>query len=74
MRKSKFTDSQVMDALKRVDAGLAERLKGTASIGIQQNLNYAMGNYQASSVLMGQNFSAQMPSNTNSMVTASAGL
>lgn len=23
MRKSKFTDSQVMDALKRVDAGLA---------------------------------------------------
>lgn len=55
-------------------AWLAERLKGTASIGIQQNLYYAMGNYQASSALMGQNFSAQMPSNTNSMATASAGL
>lgn len=57
-----------------VSSWLAEKLKGTASAGIQQNLNYSMGNYQASSTLLGQSFIAQMPSNTNSMATASAGL
>lgn len=57
-----------------VSSWLAEKLKGTASAGIQQNLNYSMGNYQAASALLGQSFVAQMPSNTNSMATASAGL
>ena len=54
---------------------LAENLTGTASVGIQQNMNYKMGNYQGTSSINGlSNFSLQMPSNTNSMATANAGL
>ena len=54
---------------------LAEKLKGTASIGLQQNLNYSMGNYQGTSIIPGfTNFSVQMPGNINTMTTASAGL
>lgn len=54
---------------------LAEKLTGTASIGIQQNLNYKMGNYQGNSTIAGlEAFSISMPANTNSMATASAGL
>lgn len=54
---------------------LAEKLMGTASVGIQQNLNYKMGNYQGTSAISGlETFSVQMPSNTNSMATATAGL
>lgn len=54
---------------------LAEKLTGTASVGIQQNLNYKMGNYQGTSSISGlSNFSVQMPSNTNSMATATAGM
>lgn len=54
---------------------LAEKLTGTASVGLQQNMNYKMGNYQGTSAISGlSNFSVQMPSNTNSMATATAGL
>ena len=56
-------------------AHLAEKLKGTASVGIQQNLNYSMGNYAGTSQIAGlETFSAQMPGSRNSMATASAGL
>ena len=58
-----------------VQSHLAEKLKGTASVGVQQNLNYSMGNYAGSSTIPGMTtFSAQMPGNTNTMATASAGL
>lgn len=54
---------------------LAEKLTGNASVGIQQNLNYKMGNYQGTSSIMGlESFSVNMPSNVNSMATATAGL
>lgn len=54
---------------------LAQKLTGTASVGIQQNLNYKMGNYQGNSTIAGlEAFSISMPANTNSMATASAGL
>lgn len=54
---------------------LAEKLTGTASIGLQQNLNYKMGNYQGTSSISGlETFSVKMPSNTNTMATATAGL
>ena len=55
--------------------GLAESLTATASIGIQQNLKYSMSNYQVKSAIVGlESFSVAMPSNVNSMATASAGL
>ena len=58
-----------------VRSHLAEKLKGTLSAGVQQNLNYSMGNYAGTSNIPGMSsFSAQMPSNTNTMATASAGL
>jgi len=58
-----------------VSAWLAEKLKGTASVGIQQNLNYSMGNYQGTSAIPGlTSFSVAMPGNVNSMATASAGI
>jgi hypothetical protein len=58
-----------------VRSHLAEKLTGTASVGIQQNLNYSMGNYAGTSSIMGlETFSVQMPSNVNSMATATAGL
>lgn len=54
---------------------LAEKLTGTASVGIQQNLNYKMGNYQGTSSINGlESFSVNMPSNINSMATATAGM
>lgn len=54
---------------------LAEKLTGTASIGIQQSLKYSIANYQGISSISGlENFSVQMPGATNSMATASAGL
>lgn len=54
---------------------LAEKLTGTASVGIQQNLNYSMNNYQGTSNIPGmENFNFQMPGNVNSMATASAGI
>ena len=54
---------------------LAEKLTGTASVGIQQNLNYKMGNYQGTSAISGlESFSVNMPSNINSMATATAGM
>lgn len=54
---------------------LAEKLTGTASIGIQQNLNYQMGNYQGTSAINGlESFSINMPSNVNAMATANAGV
>lgn len=54
---------------------LAEKLTGTASVGIQQNLNYKMGNYQGTSTISGlESFSVNMPSNINSMATATAGM
>ena len=54
---------------------LAEKLTGTASVGLQQNLNYSMANYQGTSAITGlNNFSVQMPGSVNSMTTASAGL
>lgn len=54
---------------------LAEKLTGTASVGIQQNLNYKMGNYQGTSSISGlESFSVNMPSNINSMTTATAGM
>lgn len=58
-----------------VRSHLAEKLIGTASIGIQQNLKYSMGNYAGTSNIMGlESFSTQMPGNVNSMATATAGL
>ena len=58
-----------------VHSHLAEKLKGTLSVGIQQNLNYAMGNYTGTSTIPGlTSFNVQMPNNTNTMATASAGL
>ena len=58
-----------------VQSHLAEKLKGTVAAGLQQNLNYSMGNYAGSSTIPGMTtFSAQMPSNTNTMATASGGL
>lgn len=58
-----------------VRSHLAEKLTGTASVGIQQNLNYSMGNYAGTSAISGlETFSVQMPGNVNSMATASAGL
>ncbi len=54
---------------------LAEKLTGTASVGIQQNLNYNMGSLQGTSTIQGlESFSINMPSNINSMATATAGL
>jgi hypothetical protein len=54
---------------------LAEKLTGTASVGIQQNLNYSMANYQGTSNIAGfENFSLQMPRSVNSMATASVGM
>lgn len=54
---------------------LAEKLTGNASVGIQQNLNYKMGNYQGTSSIYGlESFSVNMPSNINSMATATAGI
>ena len=54
---------------------LAEKLTGNASVGIQQNLNYKMGNYQGTSSISGlESFSVSMPSNINSMATATAGV
>lgn len=58
-----------------VQRHLAEKLKGTVSVGVQQNLNYSMGNYSGSSTIPGMTtFSTQMPGNTNTMATASAGV
>ena len=58
-----------------VQSHLAEKLKGTVTAGLQQNLNYSMGNYAGTSTIPGMTtFSAQMPSNTNTMATASGGL
>lgn len=58
-----------------VRSHLAEKLKGTLSAGIQQNLNYSMGNYAGTSNIPGvATFSSQMPNNTNTMATASSGL
>jgi len=54
---------------------LAEKVTGTASVGIQQNLKYSMANYQGTSTIPGyENFSVAMPGNVNSMATASAGI
>lgn len=54
---------------------LAEKLTGNASVGIQQSLNYKMGNYQGTSTIAGlESFSVNMPSNINSMATATAGV
>lgn len=54
---------------------LAEKLTGTASVGIQQNLKYSMANYQGTSNITGlESFNVQMPGNVNSMATATAGL
>ena len=54
---------------------LAEKLTGRASVGIQQNLNYKMGNYQGTSAISGlESFSVNMPTNVNSMATATAGV
>lgn len=54
---------------------LAEKLHGNASVGLQQNLNYTMGNYAGSSNIPGlTSFNVQMPGNVNAMATASAGL
>jgi len=56
-------------------AHLAEKLKGTVSVGLQQNLNYSMGNYAGTSQIPGlETFSTQMPGNRNTMATASAGV
>ena len=58
-----------------IQSHLAEKIKGTLSAGVQQNLNYSMGNYAGSSSVPGLNsFNVQMPGNTNTMATASAGL
>lgn len=58
-----------------VQSHLAEKLKGTVTAGLQQNLNYSMGNYAGTSTIPGMTtFSAQMPGNTNTMATASGGL
>ena len=58
-----------------VRSHLAEKLIGTASVGIQQNLKYSMGNYAGTSSISGlESFSVQMPGNVNSMATATAGL
>ena len=54
---------------------LAEKLQGVASLGLQQNLSYTMGNYAGTSSIPGfTSFSVQMPSNVNTMANASAGL
>ena len=54
---------------------LAERLHGNASLGLQQNLSYTMGNYAGTSNIPGlTTFSVQMPGSVNTMATASAGL
>ena len=54
---------------------LAEKLHGVASLGLQQNLSYTMGNYAGTSNISGlTTFSAQMPGSVNTMATASAGL
>ncbi|MGV1016544.1 MAG: autotransporter domain-containing protein [Fluviibacter phosphoraccumulans] len=54
---------------------LAQKLTGTASVGIQQNLNYKMSNYKGTSTIAGlETFSISMPANTNSMATATAGI
>ena len=54
---------------------LAEKLTGTASVGLQQSLKYSMANYQGTSAISGlESFSVQMPGATNSMATATAGL
>ena len=56
-------------------AHLVEKLKGTASVGLQQNLQYSMGNYAGTSSIAGlETFSTQMPGSRNTMATASAGL
>lgn len=58
-----------------VKSHLAEKTTGTVSVGLQQNLNYSMSNYQGSSNIPGyQTFNAALPGNTNSMATASAGI
>lgn len=54
---------------------LAEKLTGTAAIGMQQNLNYQMGNYQGTSAINGlEAFSVNMSSNINTMATATTGV
>lgn len=54
---------------------LMEKLTGTLSVGIQQNLNYSMGNYQGTSQLPGlYSFSVQMPGYNSTGATATAGL
>lgn len=58
-----------------VRSHLAEKLTGTASVGIQQNLNYTMGNYAGTSSINGlESFSVQMPGNVNAMATATVGM
>ena len=54
---------------------LAEKLHGTASLGLQQSLSYSMGNNAGTSNIPGlTSFSVQMPGSVNTMATASAGL
>lgn len=58
-----------------VQSYLAERLKGKAAVGLQQNLNYSIGNYAGTSSIPGMTaFSTSMPGNINTMTTASGGL
>lgn len=58
-----------------VQSHLAEKLKGKIAVGLQQNLNYSMGNYAGVSSIPGMtSFSTAMPSSTNTMATANGGL
>lgn len=58
-----------------VRSQLAERLNGTLSAGVQQNLNYSMDNRTGTSSIPGMaSFSSSMPGKVNTMATASAGL
>lgn len=54
---------------------LAEKITGTASVGLQQNLSYKMDSYQGTSIIPGlATFSTQVAGNTNTMATAAAGI
>lgn len=54
---------------------LAEKLTGTASVGIQQSLKFSMDDYQGTSGITGlESFNVQMPGIKKSVATAIVGL
>ena len=58
-----------------LSTALSAKLSGSASVGMQENLNYRMSNYTGTSTIADlASFSVQMPSNIHSMASASASM